>query len=759
MSEFPAGLVSGDDAKKIFGQRSKGYDEKDVTAGTKEALDTKVKGEEQDGWTIGKRYKTVVKMQKKKSEDRQLEDDVWSLLYQLGFHELNENRLLTFNGRQFDVFAKEEDTVFIVECTHAAEEGNKSLKALIDKINANRQDVINAIHKHFGKDPKLKIKFCIATRNVDWRKADKERADKAAIAVITERDIDYYNKMYGYVKGAARFQFLARYLEGEGVDGLRVELPAMRGKMGGTTFYNFLISPYDLLKIAYISHKSADLDTYQRMVNSARLKNIASYIDDGGQFPTNIVINFKTKPNDSLRFESHDRFSNSNIGTLTLPGLYGSAWVIDGQHRLYGFAFAERGKDHVVPVLAYENMEPSNEMQLFIDINSKQVKVNRGLLNELYSNLNHASNDPVKQFQALYPRVALRLGEIAQSPIRNRVLTVDKDKSSVRCLTLTSLADGIKENHFLGTVTTSLSNPSVYQPGQLSALSGDYEETTEKAVDVLAGYFDLFAKGVPAHWALGDAKGGFLCTNNGLRALLRLLKELIAYVENSQQIKMLHLDAVDIVGYLKPLVQPIVNFFLTAETSQIKAYRDRQALDGVKKNFLSMMGLIHDALPQFKNRDLEEYLKDRDEEGTVEADKIIKEINRIIYNDVISRLKNKFGTEKDAWWHNGVSNVTRKACSDRAIDDNGAKDFWQYLTLVQYEGIVSNNWELFHPNYALGERKNKAEAIKWISKLSKLRQTTAHPEKGVLTKDEVAWIKSIHLKVKEYIVGKKKQPE
>src|SRR3989304_2626818 len=134
------------------------------------------------------------------------------------------------------------------------------------------------------------------------------------------------------LKEAARFQFLARYLKGEGVDGLNIVVPATKGSMGGVSFYNFLISPYELLKISYISHKATlgdDLETYQRMVKPSRLKSIAAYIDKGGQFPTNIVINLKTKKN-NLEFQKIESFENTTFGKLTLPGQYGSAWVIDG---------------------------------------------------------------------------------------------------------------------------------------------------------------------------------------------------------------------------------------------------------------------------------------------------------------------------------------------------------------------------------------------------------------------------------------------
>lgn len=54
MAGFSDGLVQGDEAKKIYVARSKSVDEKTVTAANKNALTTKVLGEEQDGWSVAK---------------------------------------------------------------------------------------------------------------------------------------------------------------------------------------------------------------------------------------------------------------------------------------------------------------------------------------------------------------------------------------------------------------------------------------------------------------------------------------------------------------------------------------------------------------------------------------------------------------------------------------------------------------------------------------------------------------------------------
>lgn len=760
MASFDGGLISGEEARMVYVSRSKSVDEKTVSAVNVEALATKIQGEEQDGWSVAKNNKKSVRVSKPKPADRQLEDDVWSLLYKLGFKEFNADRNFTIQlgqsspPRQIDIFAKDDETVFIVECTHSHEQKTKSIKGLIDKINGIREEVIKAIHSHYGRVPKLKVKWAIATRNVDWRKADKDRAAESKIAVITEQDINYYTKLTDFLKEAARYQFLARYLKGEGVPGLSLDIPATKGCMGKTTFYNFLISPFELLKIAYISHKATsinDLETYQRMVKPSRLKNIAAYIDNGGQFPTNIVINFKTK--DPLRFSKSETFENTSFGTLKLPGQYGSAWVIDGQHRLYGFAFSKRGEKHVVPVLAYVNLPTDEEMRLFVDINCEQVKVSRSLTKEIFSNLNYGSDDPVERLEAQYPRIVLRLDEIPSSPILNRVLTVAKDKDSNRCLTLTSLSDGIKENRFLGSVTQNGPNLPMVQAGPLSDLSGDIDLTTEKAADVLAGYFDMFAKGVPGNWQLGDAKGGFLCTNNGLRALLRLLKALIAFIELRDHVKFSDIDAEDILEKVAPYVEPLVDYFKNADQSDIQNFRSRQALDGVNKNCFGMMSIICSAKPEFSNKDLQEYLSTRDKDGTAEAAVLLREINGILHNDIVNTLKDNFG---EKWFMESVPKNIRSKCLEMYNEEgSAAKEVYQYLFLIDYQTIVLQHMSLFEKKYRLyaEAKSSKTDKVNWIGKLNEIRKTTAHPEKGLISKEEVEFVRKVYGLVKEKIVG------
>lgn len=758
-------LVSGEELRAASTLRAKRFDEKTVSASSAKALQMKREAEEHDGWELAKENKRSLRMQRAKPNDRQLEDDVWSLFYRMGFKEMNADRNFMVTGkdgssrRQLDVFAKDDETVFIVECTHSRDGGPKSIKALLDKIEAIRADVIDAVRAQYGRDAKLKVKLAIATRNVDIRTADRDRAAQAKVPIITEADLDYFQRLTGILKAAARYQFLGRYLRDEKVEGLRTSLPATRGRVGDTTFYSFLISPHDLLRIAYISHmgrSNDDLETYQRMVKPARLKAIGAFIDEGGTFPTNIVVNLKR---DGLRFDSRERFGDTSTGSLELPGQYGSAWVIDGQHRLYGYAYAGRAAEEdrsVVSVLAYENLPASDEIKMFVDINTKQVKVQSNLVKELISNLDIDDEDPRKRLEAICARAVLGTGSDKTSPLQNRILLTGDEKTSQRCLTLASLVDGIKGNNLVGRVQKLQGSLSVLQAGPLGHLSGKSIDAMRKLQHGLQLYFGLFANGARDHWDLGDAKGGYLGTNLGLRALLVLLRKVVGFVERDGT-RVVSMSPEELVEVVQPYVQPVIDFFAQASASEVAHFRARgSSLASVDQNALQMMAIIASALPDFDLPEIKAYLDSQDAAGTEQARGMILEIHRILYEDVVSTLKSHYGEVRDAWWFGGVPKQVRIDCDVRYnTEGDTSRDRWQSLNLIDYSQIVvyEGNWELFKDRYNFYGKGAKAKLARWIGKISRIRNITAHVEKGPLSRDEVVYVRAVHDLVKRHIEG------
>lgn len=757
-------LVSGDEINPELRRRKCTDVYKKVTGSTKRLIAKKVRLEKKEGWRVVRKNAKSTRMAKPKPADEQLEDAVWAVLAQMGFKEMGKGRQFTVavkDGRpprQIDVFAKDDETIVIVECTQRNKPGKKNMAPLIEKIRAERRDVDRSIKKHYGRESKLKIRYVIATRNIKWGDADLAKCKDAQIAVIADGEIDYYAKLVQHLKTAARYQFLGHMFEGQKIDGLARKVVATRGKMGGETFYTFLIKPDELIKIAYVGHKASrdvdSLETYQRMLQPVRLRKIAEYINNGGKFPTNIVVNLKTNKHRRLKFESMGKDAEG-LGTLHLPANYASAWIIDGQHRLYGYAYARRiedsfkGDSTIIPVLAYENLPSDKEMNLFIDINSKQVKVNTGLLVELYADLHWESSDPEEAYQALLSRIASRLNSEPTSPLYERVVVTGKKKTQFRCLTQTSIRDGLEKAKLLGTAIKGAIVPGPFSTPNVGA----HNANLRKAIWVITESLDMFASQLGNHWQLGDAPGGFLCTNNGIRALFHVMQDVAGHIRQKEGTDLCLLEAEETFRTLKPYLQVLINYFKQASPQEVQAFRGKgSSLTAVRNQAWGMEALVNKSIPDFKPAGLQDYLDSRDEEGTEEAAGKVTKIHRRLFDYVIGSLKDHYGTNKKAWWTNGIPLKIRQQCTAEweAKDRYGEEE--EQLFLISYIDICHKNWALVKDVISLDkkDKDNKQANTKWIKDLNEIRKITTHPERGTLTTDQVNDVKRLMEMVEQY---------
>ena len=759
-------LVFGDEIKSELKVRKSKDVYKTVSGASKKLIAEKVKLEEAEGWRTVRKNAKSTRMAKAKPADEQLEDEVWSILAQMGFKEMSEGRqfmIAVEDGlppRQIDVFAKDDETVIIAECTRRETPGKRGMAQLIEKISAIRKNLLKSVRKAYGQPVKLKVKFVIATRNISWSDVDLDKCKEAQIGVITDGELDYYAALVHHLKHAARYQFLGHMFGGQKIEGLNKEVVATRGKMGGETFYTFLIRPDELLKIAYVGHKASrdieNLETYQRMLQPRRLKKIAEYINGGGKFATNIVLNLKTGKNTGLRFDVKENYGKEALGRLHLPAKYASAWIIDGQHRLYGYAYArgEKGFNQdstVLPVLAYGNLPADKEMNLFIDINSKQVRVSTGLLVELYADLHWRSSDAEEAFQALLSRVASRLNSERTSPLHDRIVVTGKKKTQYRCLTQTSIRDGLHVAKILGTFSRG-----AIVPGPLStAKVDDYEANLRKGLSVLSECLRMFSSELANRWTLGDGPGGYLCTNNGIRALFHVISDIADHIRHRDHTDLYLFSAEETFTKIEPYFQSLVEYFKSASDQEVQAFRRiGSSLTAVRQQAYGMEAQIQKVHSAFKPAGLQDYLDSRDEAGTEEARTKVLRIQKRIFNYVIGVLKEEYRTQDQdkAWWVQGVPSKIRIDCSSRweAKDRDGEEEGQLYLQ--NYVDICIQNWNLVKDVISLGakDKENKKQNTKWISDLNDIRNKVAHPEQGVLDADQVARVREIYDRVEEY---------
>lgn len=757
-------LVTEDEIASELRRRKKKDIFKTVTGSTKKLIAEKVRLEEADGWRVFRKNAKSTRLAKSKPADEQLEDEVWCILAQMGFKEMSKGRQFVVEAghglppRQIDVFAKDDETVVIVECTQRETPGSKGMLALIDKIRAIHGNLLNSIGKAYGQQDKLKVKLVIATRNITWSRVDIDRCKPAQIAVLTDGELDYYSALARHLKHAARYQLLAHLFGGQKIYGLEKRVVATRGKMGGDTFYTFLIKPDELLKIAYVGHKASrdieNLDTYQRMLKPTRLKKIAEYINSGGKFPTNIVVNLKKKKRTVLRFEQKEKVGDEILGILYLPPIYASAWIIDGQHRLYGYAYA-RGEGFnedttVLPVLAFENLSANKEMNLFIDINSKQVKVSTGLLVELYSDLHWRSPDPEEAFQALLSRIASRLNSENTSPLYDRVVVTGKRKTQDRCLTQTSIRDGLRLAKLVGTFSQGAIVPGPLSTGRVN----EYDDNLRKGLSVLTECFRMFSTQLKNHWKTGDGPDGYLCTNNGIRALFHIIKDVADHIRQKNGTDLYLFDSDETFDEIKPYLQTLIDFFKTAQPHEVKAFRQiGSSLTAVRQQYWGMEAHIQKAFPDFKPTGLQKYLDSRDVAGTKEAAAKVTNIQRRLFDYVVGTLKKHYGTHNKTWWTEGIPLNIRQECTHRWEAMNRKGDEESQLFLINYVAICINNWDLVKDVISLGakDKNNKKVNTKWIKDLNEIRKITTHPERGVLSTDQVAFVNKVCEKIEKYM--------
>ena len=762
--QYPGPLVSADEIKSELRKRKKRDMYKTVSASSKKLIAAKVELEEADGWRTFRRNVKSTRMAKAKPADEQLEDEVWCILAQMGFKEMSKGRQFTIaveDGlppRQIGVFAKDDETVIIVECTLREIPGRMKMAPLIEEIRTVRARLLKSIGKAYGQQAKLKVKHVIATRNISWSAVDLTKCKNAQISVLGDGELDYYAALAQHLKHAARYQLLAHVFAGQKIDGLVRKVVATRGKMGGETFYTFLMRPDELLKIAYVGHKASrdieDLETYQRMLQPRRLTKIAKYINDGGKFPTNIVVNLKSSRRNGLRFDLLGKYGDEALGTLHLPPIYASAWIIDGQHRLYGYAYARAAggfsqDSTALPVLAFENLPSEKEMNLFIDINSKQVKVSPGLLVELYADLHWGSPDPEEAFQALHSRVASRLNSQATSPLHDRMVVTGKKKTHHRCLTQTSIRDGLRHGKLLGTYSKG-----AIVPGPLSTVEANgYEENLGKVLSVLSDCFGMFSTELPNHWELGDGKGGYLCTNNGIRALCHVIKDIADHIRHQDGADLCLFNADESFAAIKPYLQVLVEYAKSASAQEIQAFRRiGSSLTAVQQQAYGLEAQINKTIGNFKPQGLLEYLESRDEAGTVEAAGKVTKIHRRLFDYVIGTLEKHYGTQGKAWWIEGIPVGIRTKCATAWEEKNREGKEESHLYLIQYVDICIRNWGLVKNVMSLGvkDKENKKANTKWIKDLNEIRKITTHPERGVLTTDQVAFVNECFSKVENY---------
>ncbi|KAA3498232.1 DGQHR domain-containing protein [Rhizobium rhizogenes] len=733
-----------------------------------------VEGLTEEGWEeYGEPMKTKTRLRKLKSHNVQFEDDVWCQLYRLGYRTLNidDNFYLPFgpspsDRKHINVVAMNEDSVLLVECKSSDISAKPpSYKTELEALRYRLDGYRKAIDQAFG--PGRRIKYIFATRNLRLSRdsADVQRLVEAGGFYYNDNTFQYIDSLLKSYRDAAHYQFMGMIMKGQSINKTKIEVPAIEGMMGGKPYYMFSLEPKLLLKIGFVLHRTraneSEMPTYQRLLVPSRLKGITKFIDGGGFFPNSAILNFNERDT-KLEFNGQPRSKDtaSRTGVLKIPNAFAIAYIIDGQHRIYGYANSKYKSSNTIPIVAFKNLDPSDQLELFMQINENQKAVSPTLRITLEEDLYWNAPRLDSRLKALRSSVVRALGGDSSGPLYGKI-SLGEDRSILQAkpfadaLIKCKLLPEAKGNKFVeGTTSTSL----------YDATNVDHSEEMTKSRSRVVNFIN--ASYELAEELLGqvpETMSTYVLSNRGSFAFITLIGDLHAFEigQGSISIKSTIEQRITAVRkYLVGLFEALKT--ITPEDSDALSGKLGSGAEATWLRFFQ--GYVHNKFSDYNPPELQDWRERQDKALQTRGRELGTQIERHMKNFIITQLKELFGEN----WDIEIGNIQRE-CDVRAKeqmekdykDGLGRREIpWtDQFFIKDYKNIIEKYWskkpddseeaKSFEQHFSIdiGHGFNsKADKIKWISLFNTLRNNWAHEgtkEKG-LNKSDVELLTKIH---------------
>ena len=750
-------VLQEDDALRYkYKAKSSQYD-------TRKVLHAEVEHYEELGWVAGPPLKTKTPISLRKGHDRQFEDDIWCMFYNLGFRTLNADEKLVIQWgqhetekKQLDVVAVGDDAIFVVECKSAANATKKSFKTELNEMVQYMEGMTESLRQLYGKDKR--VKYIFATRNyhiVEGGEDDQRMKDNG----IYHLDDNAYNYICNLIKSyqtSVIYQFYGLMFKDELINNKPITIPALKGSMGNKDYYLFSIEPSTLLKIGFVLHRTRVNDsmapTYQRLLIPKRLKGITKFIDDGGYFPNSIILNF-AEPSSDLRItfdEIHkEEDSDSIFGLLNIPNAYGIAYIIDGQHRVYGYANSNMKNKHTIPVVAFSGMESEEQLKIFMEINENQKAVSKNLRIDLEEDLFWTSSRLDSRMKALRSSTIKELSSKPGTVLYNKI-SIGEDSADLSSIPFDT---GLSQSGLIpkakNTKWVDESDAYLYDKNETD-INKAMTEARKRIAQFVLGCYETASDKMTS-----EAKEEFLLSNRATYAFIVLVGSVHAYLVNSGM-----LSVSSTISrrneVIAPYIEALANGLNTLPQEESTFLRGIQGQGAEKKWLLSYQNIINRVYPDYFPEDLKEWKEMRDQdlqnEGKKLKEDIRKQLRRLLFERLEQVFKSKWLSGNIAIIKNEVENRIIKSDGDREDFDLMEYDWRDYLEVSDYKDIISKNFsypefeEVFSINIGL-PFKSKTEKLAWLSLISEGKGKKA----SALTRSDINRLELINSHLAQFI--------
>lgn len=672
-------------------------------------------------------------MSRKKDHSVQFEDDVWSMFYKLGFRIINSDENLVIqwgpnkeDTQQLDVVAIGEDAIFVVECKAAKVSVNQNFKTELNNIEQYMKGVADVLRQIYGNNKR--VKFIFATRNYRISDEDLARMANAGIFHLNDNSYNYINNLIKSYKESVIYQFHGLMFKDELINDEVLKIPVLKGKMGNQDYYIFSIEPSTLLKIGFVLHRTRVNDsmapTYQRLLVPSRLKGITKFIDNGGYFPNSIIINF-SNANEELKVKftpiRAQKDSKSEFGFLHIPNAYGIAYIIDGQHRVYGYSQSQHKEDSTIPVVAFEGMSSEDQLRIFMEINENQKAVSPSLRLDLEEDLYWRSARLDSRMKALRSSCIKALSSNSNYVLYNKI-SVGEDPSLLA----------------FKPFDTALSRSGLIPKASSTQWTGDTDiciyNTKETDIDkAMKDSRNRITKFIDSAYAIADSimteevKNDYLFSNRATFAFIALLGSLHTYLIKINVINVKS-SVEDRVKAITPFIQQLaisLNNLSDEEKRTIKGVLGQGADTFWLRSF---QNIINKKFHEYEPEELQEWKQTQDQslqkKGADRKADIKKQLRILLF----SCLEKVYGTK---WINNNDIAILKNAIEGRIIkeynnNDNfdlSEYDWRDYLEVSEYREVIDKNFshpefeEVFAINVGFAFR-SKRDKLNWLSLIS-----------------------------------------
>ena len=341
---------------------------------------------------------------------RGLKNKIIKILERCNFDKLDSELHVSYSDSKednfsMDVCAIHGEHLIIIECKTS----DDKLKETIDHALVNWPKVVDDKIKYVLRSDRTTIKLN-DLKNVKeihygiaiYKSENKEetiqkRIESEGMIFWGSEAVNYFYKASKILLSAEKYEILREFgVEPEPGD-IHPE-DAIKIKQGKNEIFLLGIHPSRLIEMGYVFRRTSyRTNSYQRILKGNKLEGLRKFYKTNKDLllANSVILAFDDDKNiqKQISWDSKEK-------KLYFPTSYCCAWIIDGQHRIYGFnetkykkVTKDKEKEFKIPIVAFKKLELDKQSKTFVEINYNQNKIDPVLIHDLASTFPYPKNE------------------------------------------------------------------------------------------------------------------------------------------------------------------------------------------------------------------------------------------------------------------------------------------------------------------------------------------------------------------------------